>query len=269
MIGAAIFLGLLALLVFSKRYAWWRPAVGQAHPRILMYHMVSEHRSGAKFNKLRVPPEAFDWQVRWLKENGWYFALMSELATPEKLPPKSVFLTFDDGYADNFVHAHPVLQKYGARATLYLVVDRFNRDWSTAKKAHHNSGELKDEPKLSDDQVSEMLASGCWELGGHTLTHANLARLDEAQKLAEISGCREKLESDFGGRVSSFAYPFGIYDSTDVALAETAGFDTAVTTEEGIDADPGARPFELRRVKVSGKDNRLAFRLRMRTGRRG
>lgn len=269
MIWAIILLVVFVLLIFSKRFAWWRPAVAQSHPRILMYHMVSDHRPGAKFNKLRVKPQAFDWQIRWLRENGWHFALMSELAAPEKLPPKTVFLTFDDGFADNFYQAHSVLKKYGARATLYLVVDRFDRDWSTAKKAHHNTGELKDEPKLTNEQVAEMVASGCWELGGHTLTHANLARLDEAQKLAEIRGCRQQLESRFGAPVSSFAYPFGIYDSTDVALAETAGFVSAVTTVEGIDEDLRMRRFELSRVKISGKDNRLAFRLRMRTGRRG
>lgn len=269
MIWGAVFLGLVMLVLFSKRYGWWRPAVGLNHPRILMYHMVSEHRPGAKFNKLRVKPEAFEWQIRWLRDNGWHFALMSELAAPDQLPPKTVFLTFDDGFEDNYRLAHPVLQKYGAKATLYLVVDRFDRDWSTAKKAHHNTGELMREPKLTDGQVSTMLGSGCWELGGHTLTHANLARLDEEQKLAEIRGCREQLESCFGVDVSSFAYPFGIYDQTDVALAEKAGFTSAVTTVEGIDTDLQTRCFELSRVKVSGKDNRLAFRLRMRTGRRG
>ncbi len=269
MIWSALLLAALALLVFSKRYAWWRSPVGQTHPRILMYHMVSDHRPGAKFNKLRVKPHCFEWQVRWLHENGWHFAVMSELATPEKLPAKTVFLTFDDGFADNYHQAHPVLRKYGARATLYLVVDRVDRDWSTAKKAHHNSGELMREPKLSDEQVTEMLASGCWELGGHTLTHANLARLTEAQKLAEIKGCREQLAARFAVPISSFAYPFGIYDKVDVALAEQAGFTSAVTTVEGIDSDLRGRSHELRRVKISGKDNRLAFRLRMRTGRRG
>jgi peptidoglycan/xylan/chitin deacetylase (PgdA/CDA1 family) len=260
---------LLAGAVFSHRYAWWRAAVDSRHPRILMYHMVSEHRPGARFNKLRVKPERFESQIRWLKQNGWHFALMSELATPAALPDKTVLLTFDDGFEDNYRNAHPVLQKYGARATLYLVVDRFERDWSTAKKAHHDSGELMHEPKLSDEQVREMLESGCWELGGHTRTHANLARLDEPGKQDEISAGRELLEQQFGIPPSSFAYPFGIYDATDVRLAEQAGFDTAVTTVEGIDDDIQSRRFELRRVKISGKDNGLAFRLRMRHGRRG
>ncbi|RCW66542.1 polysaccharide deacetylase [Marinobacter nauticus] len=269
MIWGGAVLTFLVVLMFSRRYGWWRPSVGPEYPRVLMYHMVSEHRPGAKFNKLRVTPAAFDWQIQWLKENGWHFGVMSELDAPEQLPPKTVFLTFDDGFADNFRHAHPVLTRYGARATLYLVVDRFDRDWSTAKKAHHDTGELMREPKLTDDDVREMLASGCWELGGHTLTHANLARLDKAAKRSEISGCREQLQARFETNVASFAYPFGIYDESDVELVREAGFTSAVTTVEGIDRDPASRPFELSRVKVSGKDNRLAFRLRMRTGKRG
>lgn len=259
---------LVAGLAFSHRYAWWRRAVDSGHPRILMYHMVSEHRPGARFNKLRVSPGTFESQVRWLKDNGWHFALMSELTNSDSLPAKTVVLTFDDGFEDNYRNAHPVLQKYGARATLYLVVDRFDRDWSTSKKAHHDSGELMHEPKLSDAQVREMLDSGCWELGGHTQTHANLARLDETQKWAEIAGGREQLEQQFGVQVKSFAYPFGIYDQTDVQLAQKAGFENAVTTVEGIDMNIHSRRFELKRVKISGKDNWLAFRLRMRTGHR-
>jgi peptidoglycan/xylan/chitin deacetylase (PgdA/CDA1 family) len=253
MIWGLLVILLLAALGFSHRYAWWRPAVDPRRPRILMYHMVSEHRPGARFNKLRVRPAMFEYQMHWLKENGWHFALMSELAEPEKLPAKTVVLTFDDGFEDNYRQAYPVLQQYGARATLYLVVDRFNRDWSTAKKAHHDSGELMHEAKLSDDQVREMLASGCWELGGHTLTHANLARLDEAGKAAEIAGGREQLERQFGVPVRSFAYPFGIYDEKDVQLAEQAGFDSAVTTVEGIDEDIHSRRFELRRVKFPAR----------------
>ena len=45
----------------------------------------------------------------------------------------------------------------------------------TNKKAHHNSGELVREPKLSDAQVTEMVQSGVFELGGHTVSHINLA----------------------------------------------------------------------------------------------
>lgn len=57
-------------------------------------------------------------------------------------PEKTVAITFDDGYLDNLENAYPILEKYQAKATIYVVVDRHDRDWSTYKKAHHNSGEL-------------------------------------------------------------------------------------------------------------------------------
>tara|TARA_R110001606_G_scaffold399310_1_gene584788 strand:+ start:116213 stop:117022 length:810 start_codon:yes stop_codon:yes gene_type:complete len=258
----------LCIIVFSHRYSWWRSKVAESSPRILMYHMVSPHRKNAKFNKLRVLPAQFDYQVRWLKEHGWYFAMMSELAHTEQLPDKTVLLTFDDGFADNYLNAHPIIEKYDAKATLYLVVDRFDKDWSTSKKAHHNSGELMREPKLTTEQIEKMLLSGRWELGGHTLTHANLAKLSNEQKKTEIMDCKIQLEQQFSTNVSSFAYPFGIYDDDDVALTKAAGYRSAVTTETGIDAN-NADIFRLKRVKISGKDNRLAFWLRIRSGFRG
>lgn len=266
----ALFVAVLAgVALFSHRYAWWRPTVDYCHPRILMYHMVQESQLGAKFNKLRVPPAAFEAQLRWLSEQGWHFARMSDLRNPESLPEKTVVLTFDDGYADNLDKADPIMASYGACATLYLVEDRFDRDWSTSKKAHHDSGELMHEAKLSDDQIATMIRSGRWEIGGHTRTHANLSVLNEEDRRTEIVDARHTVGERFGITLDSFAYPFGIYAALDVAMAREAGYATAVTTEEGIATDIPAQALELPRVKVSGKDTMLAFRLRMRTGRRG
>lgn len=257
-----------SLLWFSIRYAWWRPAVDWRTPRVLMYHMVRKPVRGAKFNGLRVSPVLFEQQLRWLRDNGFHFATMAELMAGP-VPPKTVAITFDDGYADNFLHAHPLLLKYGAKATIYLVVDRHDRDWSVAKKLHHDSGELMREKKLTDDQVRDMLASGAWELGSHTLTHANLPTLDAAAKQREMADAKYTLEQTFGVPVHSFAYPFGIFGADDVAAARSAGYSNAVTTLEGIDPHPFADPFRIRRVKISGKDNFLAFVMKMRGGRRG
>ena len=81
----------------------------------------------------------------------------------------------------------PILKKYNAKATIYLVVDRHNREWSSKKKAHHNSGELKNESKLKDEQIKEMLKSGSIEIGSHTITHPNLLKLDSKTSKEEIN----------------------------------------------------------------------------------
>ena len=256
---------------FSNRYAWWRRPVDLRHPRVLMYHMVSPHRPGAKFNGLRVTPKHFEAQLAWLQREGWHFFTVSDLWEQwDTLPEKSVALTFDDGYADNLHNALPLLEKYDARATIYMVVDRHERDWSTAKKAHHNTGELAREPKLSDEELQRLVASGRIEIGSHTLTHINLATTAAEDKRRELAESRHLLQAQTGQAVTSFAYPFGIYGEEDVALAREAGYTTAVTTLDGIDArTPRPDPLQLKRIKVSGKDNLLAFAMRMRGGKRG
>jgi len=269
MIEAAIAALLLVGAVFSYRYAWWRAAVDYRHPRILMYHMVRPALPGGRFNKLRVTPAAFERQLKWLADNGWRFAFLSELDGRHRDMGKTVVLTFDDGFHDNYVAAHPLLAKYGAKATLFLVVDRGDRDWSTARKAHHDSGELRAEDKVDDAEVRAMLDSGLWELGAHTLTHALLPAIHGDEKRREIVGSKQALEAAFGKPVRAFAYPFGIYGDDDVDAVAAAGYRMAVTTEEGVSTDLAAEALRLKRVRVSGKDGRLAFALRMKTGRRG
>lgn len=263
----------IALIWFSHRYAWWRKTVDWQQPRVLMYHMVSEHRPKAKFNKLRVTPAQFEKQVKWLSEQGFTFVTMSELHqnwSTQTLAPKTVAITFDDGYADNLHQAFPVLEKYKAKATIYVVVDRHDRDWSTYKKAHHNSGELAKEVKLTDAEVQQLVASGLIEIGSHTLTHANLANLNDEQRQEELHESRSKLQALTGQAVESFAYPFGIYSDADVKAAFKAGYSTATTTVEGIDLYlPQPDFLQLQRIKISGKDNMLAFKCRINTGHRG
>jgi peptidoglycan/xylan/chitin deacetylase (PgdA/CDA1 family) len=269
MILAALVAGCV-LVWFSLRYAWWRPAVDSNCPRILMYHMISEPRSGLRFNGLRVSPRMFERQLRWFRQHGWRSFTVSELlAAGDRLPSKAFAITFDDGYADNLLQALPLLQKYNSKATLYLVVDRFDRDWSVARKAHHDEGELKKEAKLSDEQVEILLESGCIELGSHSMTHANFVTLPPDEVLHELQASKRSLEKRFSVDVKSFAFPFGLYTVEQVALVDRAGYQNAVTSEEGIESLKDVKRLELKRIKISGKDNWLAFLVRMRSGRRG
>lgn len=270
MTAMGIVLAGIGLLWFSWRYCWWLPAKPYSQPRILMYHMVSECPAGARFRGLRVQPDQFRRQIGFLARNGWQFVTMNELMAFNGISPeKTVAITFDDGYLDNLTNALPVLREFNAKATLYLVVDRHDRDWSVAKKAHHNSGELAREPKLDDTQVQELLDSGLIELGSHTLTHPNLPASTPDQRWEEIHQSKIFLENRFGVSVTSFAYPFGLYQPLDAELARKAGYTNAVTVEEGIEDQPHQRPFDLRRVKVSGKEGMLGFRMRLRRGTRG
>jgi len=266
-----LLLSVLALVFyFSIRYAWWKSAIDYTSPRILMYHMIRDAIPGKKFNSLRVAPEMFERQIAYLNANGWHSYTMSQaVAQKETLPAKSVVITFDDGYQDNLTNALPILKKYGFKATIYLVNDRHTRDWSGYRKAKNEGAGLKDEPKLSDDEVRELLQSGLIEIGAHTLTHANLKSLDVAQSREEICHSKQEIEEKFQTVCNSFAYPFGLYDVKDERIVASCGYTHAVTTEVGIADLRRVNLFTIPRVTVSGKDSFLAFTLKLRTGKRG
>ena len=235
-----------------------------------MYHMIRDAIPGKKFNSLRVSPKDFEAQIRYLYEKGWHSYTMSEaMVNKESLPVKSVVITFDDGYQDNLINALPILKKYGFKATIYLVNERHNRDWSGYRKAKNEGAGLKDEPKLSDDEVRELLDSGLIEIGAHTLTHANLKNLDAEESQREICTSKEQIEAQFQIVCQSFAYPFGLYGSKDEKIVVDCGYTNAVTTELGIVDLCECDPFKIPRVTVSGKDNFFAFWLKLRTGKRG
>src|ERR1700733_7268411 len=89
---------------------------------VLMYHHVSQ--SG---DSLTVSPENFESQISWLARNGFFTLTADEFARflhGSTMPRKSVLLTFDDGYLDNYVHAHSILLRYGLNAVMFLVTDR-------------------------------------------------------------------------------------------------------------------------------------------------
>lgn len=265
-----ILIVLLLFLYFSYRYAWWRSAVDYHYPRILMYHMIRDSIPGKKFNSLRVSPENFEIQIKYLHDNGWHSYTMEEAILQKKnLPPKSVVITFDDGYRDNLTNALPILKKYGFKATIYLVNDRHDRDWSGYRKAKNEGAGLKDEPKLSDDEVRELLESGLIEIGAHTLTHANLNALSIEEAQNEICASKQEVEASFTTDCSSFAYPFGLYSKRDADIVLACDYTNAVTTKVGIADLNKCDLFEIPRVTISGKDNFFTFRLKLRMGKRG
>ena len=254
------------LILFSLKYVWWYPRADLKKTRIMMYHMISKQLPKTKKSGLRVSPEMFERHLKYFSDNNWSFIKMSELLEHDT-QEKVVAITFDDGYEDNYTEAFPLLKKYNACATLYLVIDRHQNDWSAKKNPKHNKGDLAKKSKLSDEQVQEMVTSGIFELGGHTYSHPFLPNLSAEDKKHEMISSKSFLETKFNTNISSFAYPFGIYSSADVDIIKASNFISAVTTNEGVASSDSI--YELKRIKASGKDNFLTFKLRVLKGFRG
>ena len=90
---------------------------------VLMYHYISNHA-----NSIAVAPELFELHCRTLTAHGWQGVSLAEAESyflhGEPLPEQSCLITLDDGYLDNYVHAWPILEKYGQKGVIFAVAER-------------------------------------------------------------------------------------------------------------------------------------------------
>jgi peptidoglycan/xylan/chitin deacetylase (PgdA/CDA1 family) len=252
---------------FLLQYAFWRGvrrAVPDretwrrftATPVILMYHGIGASDEDASC--FVVPRRRFRWQMAWLYWRGYRVIPLPELtaalADCRLAPARAVVLTFDDGYADNYHEALPILRRYGFSATFFLVSGSIGGagSWSS-------DPDLFGRGMVTPHQVEALLAAGM-DVGGHTVSHVSLTGVPAPEREREIHDSRSALERRFGRDVTTFAYPFGDYDTETADIVRRAGFRAACCSHSGRN-DPATPLFELRRVEVRGTDSLLQFAL--------
>jgi peptidoglycan/xylan/chitin deacetylase (PgdA/CDA1 family) len=108
--------------------------------------------------------------------------------------------------------------------------------------------DLPDDLMMTSEQIRLLHRAGM-EIGGHTVNHPIVARMDGAAARNEIAGGKEALEGIIGAPVRLFAYPNGKpgtdYLADHVAMVKSLGFEAAVSTSWGaatIDSDPYQLP---------------------------
>jgi peptidoglycan/xylan/chitin deacetylase (PgdA/CDA1 family) len=199
---------------------------------VLMYHAISPGP-----NNLYVPPEELDEQLGHLAQLGYHTITLEQMydhfTRGERLPEKPIVLTFDDGYADFYTNALPILQKHRMVATLFVITD------------------LVGQPNyITWEQAKEIARAGI-EIGSHTLTHPDLTTLDAKRLERELTESRKVLEERLGVRVPFFAYPAGRFNEKVLALVRQT-YAGAVTTVGGV-ATPCQDVAQWRRIRVNQK----------------
>lgn len=204
---------------------------------ILMYHGVNDTEGSTLF----VSPRNFERQMRFLHDDGYnvisFDALVKGISEKKVFPPKTVVITFDDGYVDNYVNAFPVLARYKMPAIIFI---------ATAYVS-------KEEGYLTWDQV-RLMQSNRMDFGGHTRDHVYLPDVKDESVLAEeVAGCKVDIEKNTGKRADYFCYPSGGYDDRVLEAVKKAGYKGACTTNRGKDR-ANRDVYELNRVKVTDSD---------------
>ncbi len=235
--------GVLAAVIFSCA-AFIR---SQYSVPILMYHSVTPEPN-PYIQRLIVKPETFRKQMRFLKDHRYNVVPLAEVARlirdNKKIPPRTIAITFDDGYKDNYIYAFPVLKEFKLPATVFIIANEVDRP---------------EQDRLSWKEVHEMQASGLVTFGSHTLTHPYLPDSSAAAIKKEIEGSKKMLEEKLGRSVEIFAYPGGRFNQASRQAVIDAGYKMAVATNPGK-RFPDKDVFALKRLRISQNcDNLFIF----------
>ncbi|MBI4425599.1 MAG: polysaccharide deacetylase family protein [Elusimicrobia bacterium] len=270
MIDTALpFVGVAAAIGASCRWNWWRPLVTGGLP-CLMYHKIGDPPPDSKLAKLWIAADEFRWQMEYLLRNGYTPLLLRELRAAElgsrTLPPKPALVTFDDGYANNYEEAYPILRELGVKGNVFLVYETID---------HHNAWhDPASEPwlrMLTWKQALEMQDSGLVEFGSHTMRHRNLPSLPLEEARWEIFESKRRLEEKLGRPMTGFAYPYGAgaYAPAVRQAAREAGYPYDFGIRQGISPWPWdpERHGPLKRLFIRRDDNRFDFHLNLTRGK--
>ncbi len=230
---AAVLIIALAIVLYAK---------AQYVVPIVMYHKIDGNSAASR---LSVSPESFKAQMSFLKRHKYNVVKLEDLAgmvRGNKLPSKTIAITFDDGYEDNYLNAYPVLKEFNLPATIFIIPAMIGSDGY-----------------LTWDQVIEMSESGVITIGSHSLSHPWLTNQADQVLDSEIMGSKRAIESHTRKDIYTFSYPLGGFDKNVREKVIKAGYKIAVATNPGK-RYPKHDLFAMKRLRISStSDNLFVF----------
>lgn len=213
---------------------------------VLLYHRVAMIEKDMW--SLATPPELFEKQMRFLKDN---YTITHIGSNPETAKDGTVIVTFDDGYVDNYTNAFPVLEENEIPATFYICTGNIGTNkefwWDELEGVLDAAGETEPElfrkhhekfkamkpherqralsiiressgrttmPRAKNRSLNEkelriLDGSGLIQIGAHTVTHSCMANLSRKEAEFEATESKRALESVLEHEIVHFSYPFG------------------------------------------------------------
>lgn len=199
---------------------------------VLYYHSVDENAD----NEVTITPEMLKEQLNYINDNDYVTMTIKELydylKNNQPIPEKSIVITFDDGYMNNYTEAFPILKEMNMKATIFCVGNSLDGSYY-----------------LSEDAIKEMSDYGI-DIESHTVNHLHLDTLSYNEQISELKKSKEILENITGKEILSIAYPFGDYNDDTLKAVKDAGYKLAFTTNLGL-SDKNDNIFELDRIYIS------------------
>lgn len=229
---------------------------------VLLYHHVGPERE-SRCRGLTVPPESFARHISTMSAMG-YCAITPDdwvayVHGAREIPDRCVMITFDDAYQDLVEYAFPVLEKKSFPATVFVPTGLIGKTIQCNPDAADATL-----PIMTESQIREWAERGVL-FGAHSRLHIDLTSCPFAVARDEIRRCQADLAEIIGGRVGSFAYPYGkLNDDVETMVDEC--FDIAFTVDEGIN-DSTTPLSAMKRTMVQHGDTIVDLLLRARYGK--
>jgi peptidoglycan/xylan/chitin deacetylase (PgdA/CDA1 family) len=234
---------------------------------IFYYHRIAQlDFVDPQVDDWNVTPELFERQISALAQTSEFVPL---LELPQRLAAQSassrplVCLTFDDGYASFYEHALPVLKRFNAPATAFVVTELVGQEepmpfdkWSQKNRARAQAGAWR---AMTWDELEACAASGLVHVGAHGQKHLRGSHITPAEMREEAEESHATLRERLGdGAARAYAYPYGSTRLKDVSpeyveAVRGAGYELAVTTDLGLVRNE-CDLFRLPRIEAYGLD---------------
>lgn len=220
-------------LTFAEMNALYGPCV---YLPTLMYHHVQDMdvARGKNQQNLTVATATFREQMQYLKSKGYQTVSLNDLISffdqGVSIPQKTILLTFDDGYEDNFLYAFPILKEIGFKATIFTT-----------------TGLVNNYDYLNWDQISEMAGYGI-SFANHTWSHKNV-KVEQSTLEMEVKTADTQLSERGYNSPKVFAYPYGLESTQAIKLLQDLNYQLAFSTRSGSTLCKKQR-FDLPRVRI-------------------
>jgi peptidoglycan/xylan/chitin deacetylase (PgdA/CDA1 family) len=216
---------------------------------IVMYHSISLDAT-PMFKQFALAPAHFADHMAYLDDHGYTPLTVTQYIQLRQMPysvwpRRPIVLTFDDGYADFYEHAFPVLLRHHFLATLYITTAYVGE----TSRWLQRSGEAA-RRMVTWEQLRELHLHNI-ECGAHSHTHPQLDVLPRRLAQQEILRSKRLLEERLNTQTLTFAYPFGYYTADVQEDVHKAGFTSACAVKRRF-CSSRSNPYALERLIVRG-----------------